>query len=142
MSQTIESVLARLEEPDTPVVWLDPSTQGEIWDRLPALLTERGYRVIRLPDDPPLRSLDALLTELWRLIPLPAEAAPSLENLALSGLALPPDACRGLLIVFRTPDTFRQQDEAGFEAFVEALESAAEGHARLRDGVLKLVLAG
>jgi hypothetical protein len=140
MSQTIESVLERLEEPDTPVVWLDPSTQAEIWDQLPALLRARGYRVICVRDDPTPKDLNGLLGELWRLLPLPGE--PSLESFRRVLLSAEEGWGDRLLIVFRSPDAMRQEDEAGFEAFVDAVEFAAESHAKGQGLILKLVLAG
>jgi hypothetical protein len=142
MRQTLESVLERLAEPDTPVVWLDPATKQEIWDNLPGLLEERGYRVIAIREDQAVSDLPSLLEALWKLTPLPEHLPPTLENLKQSMIALPHDAPAGIVVIFRSPSQLRQADEAGFEAFVDVLESIGEAHASSHQGIFKLVVSG
>jgi hypothetical protein len=103
MSQTVRDIVARIEDPDTPVVWLDPTTADAIWDGVPAALEQAGYAVIRLDG---------------------AGAREGLEGLKLRASGAKP--AKGWVVVYREPDEYRQGDEAGFEDFLEGVEGEHE----------------
>ena len=132
MSLSPEKILSRLDDPGTPVVWLDPSLPQELWDELPALAAQLGYHVIDLGRSGPIFDLSSLLQAFGRLLrssPFFDHSLPSLRDCLL---AAEPDAPRGLLILFPEPDQLRQSDEAAFEEFIEVLETVDE--VRRREG--------
>jgi hypothetical protein len=103
MSQKVSDIVARIEDPETPVVWLDPTTADSIWEGVPAALEQAGYAVFRLDG---------------------AGAREGLEGLKQRAAAFRP--VKGWVVVYREPDEYRQGDEAGFEDFLEGVEGEHE----------------
>lgn len=126
MSLSLEQILVRLEDPDTPIVWLDPSLPRTLWDGLPAYAASRGYQVLELGKTRPIFDLSSLLADFDDLIRASTVFDHSLPSLRESLLALEPRAPKGLLVLFPEPDALRQNDEAGFEEFIEVLENVDE----------------
>jgi hypothetical protein len=126
MSLSLEQILSRLEDPATPVVWLDPALPESLWENLPSYAASRGYQVLNLGDQGPIFDLDSLMAALGRLLGWPAAFDHSLPSLRRALAAFPCRAEKGLLVVFRNPDALRQNAEAAFEEFIEALEAADE----------------
>lgn len=126
MSLTPEQVLVRLEDPETPIVWLDPSLPDSLWQELPGVAARCGYTVIELGAAGPIFDLSSLLAAFDGLLASSPIYDHSLPSLRESLLVLEPAAPRGLLVLFPDPDRLREHDEAGFEEFVEVLENVDE----------------
>lgn len=126
MSLSLEQILVRLEDPETPVVWLDPSLPPTLWDELPALAANRGYQVLKLGAGGPVFDLSSLLAAFDGLLAPSPISGHSLPSLRESLLSLEPAAPLGILVLFPDPDPLRENDEAGFEEFIELLENVDE----------------
>lgn len=140
MSITLDQVLARLEDPETPVVWLDPALPEWLWERLPAAAAARGYHVLDLGQAGPIFDLSSLLAAFGHLLPGITAYDHSLPSLreALLGLAL--DSPRGYLVLYRDPDGLRQNDEGAFEELIEVLENADDLRRKRGWGGLKAIV--
>lgn len=126
MSLSPEQILVRLEDPETPVVWLDPSLPRTLWEELPGLAAGRGYQVLQLGAAGPIFDLSSLLAAFDRLLAASPIYDHSLPSLREALLALESPAPLGLLVLFPDPDRMRENDEAGFEEFIELLENVDE----------------
>lgn len=132
MSLSLEQILVRLEDPETPVVWLDPSLPRTLWEQLPAFAAGRGYQVVELGAGGPIFDRSSLLAAFDGLLAASPVFDHSLPSLRESLLALEPAAPLGILVLFPDPDPLRENDEAGFEEFIEVLENVDE--IRRREG--------
>lgn len=140
MSISLEQVLLRLEDPQTPVVWLDPSLPRALWEELPGFAAQRGYHVLDLDEAGPIFDLSSLLAAFGRLLGFRPQYDHSLPSLRQCLLSIGAQSPLGLLVVFSEPDALRQNDEAGFEEFIELLETVDEIRRRQGRGGLKAVI--
>lgn len=135
MSLTLDQIVARLEDPEVPVVWLDPITPEELWIGLPAALAARGLAVLSLDGGQAIVDHDSLLAQFSAVLPEPRELPANLTQLKERLLQLPHLTSRGWVVMFHKPELLRQNDEATFEDFLEVLEAVHEsefaGHARI-----------
>lgn len=131
MPQRIDQIVARVEDPANPVVWLDPSTSDGIWQALPEALKKRGFAVVLLDG---VRDAQTLRLELFSVL----GAAKSLRE-ALCALNWA-DQQQGWAILFRRPEALREVDEAVFEDLLETIAQVHDMHWQTRRGHLKLVV--
>lgn len=139
MSLTVDQIVARLLEPETPVVWLDPSMPEELWNNLPAALSSRGLAVLNLDTGSPISDHDSLLDRFSEVAPLQNTYVRSLTSLKDCLLKLPHQTSRGWVVMFRHPEALRQNDEETFEDFLEVLEQVDAVH-KAHHRVFKLVV--
>jgi len=123
MSLSLDQLLQRLEDPATPVVWLDPSLPEQLWIDLPEAAAARGFHVLDLGDAGPVFDLCSLLAAFGRLLPQSTCFDHSLPSLREALYSLRPQSRKGCLVLFREPDALRQNDEAAFEEFIELIEN-------------------
>jgi hypothetical protein len=139
MSLTLEQIVSRLDDPETPVVWLDPATPEEIWEGLPGGLRARGMRVIDLDLSQPVATLEELLQRFaaeGTMDPAPA----TLQELRTRLITLTASSEAGWVVIFRHPEEFRQSDESVFEDFLEVLEAVHDRLNEAHTGVLRLIV--
>lgn len=122
MSITLDQLLARLEDPGTPVVWLDPALPEWLWEQLPAAATRQGYHVLHLGQAGPVFDLDSLLSAFGRLLPASTAYDHSLPSLRAALQEVAADSPKGCLILFPNPDALRQAEESTFEDLIEVFE--------------------
>ncbi|MCX7604607.1 MAG: hypothetical protein N2036_11090, partial [Bryobacteraceae bacterium] len=120
--------------------WLDPSLPASLWEALPEYASRKGYQVLDLQAAGPIFDLSSLLAAFDRLLAAGAIFDHSLPSLRESLLELEPKAPLGFLVLFPTPDALRQNDEAGFEEFVEVLENVDEIRRREGRSGLKAII--
>ncbi|MCL4841823.1 MAG: hypothetical protein KJZ79_08285 [Bryobacteraceae bacterium] len=131
MGQRIDQLVARVEDPANPVVWLDPSTSAELWAALPAALKERAFSVVVLDGVADAASLRA------ELLGVLGALGPIREALA----ALPAaDGEQGWVLLYQAPEQLRELDEAAFEDLLETVAQIHEIHWSERRTHLKLVV--
>lgn len=131
MGQRIDQLVARVEDPANPVVWLDPSTSAELWAALPAALKERAFSVVVLDGVADAASLRAELLGVLDAL------GPIREALA----ALPAsDGEQGWVFLYQAPEQLRESDEAAFEDLLETVAQIHEIHWSERRTHLKLVV--
>lgn len=131
MSQRLDQIVARVEDPATPVVWLDPSTDPALWAALPAALSERGFATASLDG---IAGQESLRLELRRA--LHGDGSP--RELLLS---LPwAERQQGWAILFRCPEQLREADEAAFEELLETVSQVHEMHWNTSRRHLKLIV--
>ena len=140
MSLTLDQIVARLEDPETPVVWLDPATPEEFWNNLPGALVARGLAVLNLDGGLPIVDHDSLLERFSQVAPLAVDFLQTLTSLKDCLLKLPHQTSRGWVVMFRSPEALRQNDEATFEDFLEILELVHESQYEIHHRVFKLVV--
>lgn len=140
MSLTLAQIVARLEDPEVPVVWLDPITPEEIWSGLPDALAARGLAVLPLDGGQPVVDHDTLLARFSELLPAPADFLGSLALLKETLLKLPHQTSRGWVVMFHNPEALRQNDEETFEDFLEVVEMVHESEHVTGHRVFKLVV--
>jgi hypothetical protein len=131
MAQRIDQIVARVEDPANPVVWLDPSTSDEIWQALPEALKKRGFAVVLLDG---VEGAETMRLELLGVL----GGGPALRE-ALRGLEWD-ERQQGWAILFRRPEPLRESDEAAFEELLETVAQVHEFHWQARRGHLKLVV--
>lgn len=131
MPQRIDQIVARVEDPANPVVWLDPSTSDEIWQALPGALKLRGFAVVLLEG---VSSAETLRTELAGVLGGGASMREALTSLEWA------DRQQGWAILFRRPEPLREADEAAFEDLLEMIAQVHDLHWRARRGHLKLLV--
>lgn len=131
MPQRIDQIVARVEDPANPVVWLDPSTSDDIWQALPEALKRRGFAVVLLEG---VGSAETLRTELTGVL---GGGASVREALAALDWA---DRQQGWVILFRRPEPLREADEAAFEDLLEMIAQVHDMHWQARRGHLKLLV--
>jgi hypothetical protein len=132
MGQRIDQIVARVEDPANPVVWLDPSTSDDLWAALPDALKARAFVVVILEGAWDAESLRAELVEVL--------GGSGTVREVLAGLGREAVQQQGWAILFRHPEELREKDEAAFEQFLEAVESIHEMHWAERRSHLKLVV--
>jgi hypothetical protein len=123
MSLSLEQLVLRLQDPSTPVIWLDPALPEQLWADLPAAATARGFHVLNLDDAGPVFDLCSLLSAFGRLLPESTCYDHSLPSLRAALMDLMPHAKAGCLVLFREPDTLRENDESTFEELIELFEN-------------------
>lgn len=140
MSISLDQLLDRLDDPGTPVVWLDPALPGSLWQQLPEAARARGFLVLDLGRAGPIFDLSSLLAAFGRLLPRIIAYDHSLPSLreALLGLAL--DSPKGCLVLFSNPDALRQNDESAFEELIEVFENVDDLRRTRGQGGLKAVV--
>jgi hypothetical protein len=131
MGQRMDQIVARVEDPANPVVWLDPSTSAELWAGLPSALSARAFEVVVLTG---VWDRVSLREQILRLL----QATGALQE-ALSALPLR-ERQQGWVIVFEQPDALREYDEAAFEELLETVSQVHETHWNSRRSHLKLVV--
>lgn len=132
MGQRIDQLVARVEDPANPVVWLDPSTSAELWAALPDALKQRSFAVVVLDGVTDRASLrDELLGVLG--------AAGAIRD-ALAALPVNGATSQGWVILFQDPEKLRETDEAAFEDLLETAAQIHEMHWAQRRTHLKLVV--
>jgi hypothetical protein len=131
MGQRIDQLVARVEDPANPVVWLDPSTSAELWAALPEALKARAFSVVVLDGVADAASLRA------ELLGVLGATGPVRE--ALAGLPVA-ERQQGWVFLFQAPDSLRESDEAAFEELLETVALVHEMHWAKRRTHLKLVV--
>lgn len=131
MPQRIDQIVARVEDPANPVVWLDPSTGDGIWQALPEALKQRGFAVVLLEG---VHGAETLRSELVSVL----GGGPSVREAlcAVNWVGV----LQGWAILFRRPEALREADEAAFEDLLETIAQVHEIHWQARRGHLKLVV--
>jgi hypothetical protein len=140
MGLTLESIVARLDDPESAIVWLDPSLPEALWDQLPAAIGAQGYRVLNLDEEgAAISSLPALFNALARhsLLPAPPIAdGPALQEWLQN---MPPEG-KGWVILFHRPEALRQVDEVAFEDFLDTLDAVHESRLAAQQPPLWLIV--
>ena len=137
MSQTLEEIVARVEDPDTPVVWLDPRTPERFWQELPDALAQRGFRVSALDE---VVDRESLMRGLALAVSAPAIPGGDLVGMKDCLLSVAEGGGGGWALIFRYPGALRQNDEAGFEDFLEVIEMVHEIQMEQAGNPFKIVL--
>lgn len=140
MIPTLEQILGRVDDPETPVVWIDPVMPPEFWRALPGGLRQRGYRVFHIDEIGQVESRQALLARFDELCNSNDSSSPDFESLKPGLLTLASEPGRGWAILFSDPDSLRQSDEEAFEELMEALEVVHETTFGLHSKSFKLVV--
>ncbi|MFZ5928978.1 MAG: hypothetical protein ACOYX1_16195 [Acidobacteriota bacterium] len=140
MSLSLEQLLHRLEDPATPVVWLDPALPAQLWAELPPAAAARGFHVLNLGDAGPVFDLSSLLAAFGRLLPGSIFYDHSLPSLRAALLNLKPQARPACLVLFPDPDALRQNDESAFEDLIELIENVDDLRRSRGWGGLKAVV--
>lgn len=140
MSLSLEQLLQRLEDPATPVVWLDPALPEHLWAELPAAAAARGFHVLNLGAAGPIFDFCSLLAAFGRLLPESICYDHSLPSLREALLRLKPQGKIGCLVLFPEPGTLRQNDESAFEEFIELIENVDDLRRSQGSGGLKAVV--
>lgn len=140
MSLSLEQLLQRLEDPATPVVWLDPALPAQLWIELPAAAAAHGFHVLNLGEAGPVFDLCSLLAAFGRLLPDSPSYDHSMPSLRETLLGLKPQARAGCIVLFPEPDTLRQNDESAFEDLIELIENVDDLRRARGLGGLKAVV--
>lgn len=140
MIPTLEQILGRVDDPETPVVWLDPTMPGEFWQALPDGLRARGYHVFHIDQHGAIENRQTLLATFSELINPSATGKEDFENLKRGLLSLKADSRRGWAVLFSNPDPLRQADEEAFEELMEVLELVHESVYEIQMKSFKLVV--
>ena len=140
MIPTLEQILGRVDDPETPVVWLDPAIPEDVWRSLPAGLTARGFHVFHIDEPGPVEDRESLLARFEDMMHLPERYMHDFDSLkdCLMGMAAEPS--RGWAVLFSNPGPLRQADEAAFEELMEVLESVHESVFEIHMKSFKLVV--
>lgn len=139
MSLSLEQLAARIDDPETPILWLDPSLPEEIWRQLPAAAAALGFRVLSLDGEEPIASRASLLDSLARAAGLPAAQRHDQQALRECLQKLPAEG-KGCVIFFHYPEALRQNDEVAFEDFLDITDQIHESWMEARGVSLKLVV--
>lgn len=123
MSITLDQLLARLDDPGTPVVWLDPALPERLWEQLPQAAKAQGYHVLQLGQADAVSDQASLLAAFERLMPGKLAGKRSLAALREALLEAGAESPKGCLVLFPYPDALRQADEAAFEELIEVFEN-------------------
>ncbi len=126
MIPTLEQILGRVDDPETPVVWLDPAIPDEVWRSLPAGLRARGYQVFHIDEFGAVEDRESLLARFEALVNVPERYRHDFESLKDCLLGMASEPARGWALLFSNPGPLRQIDEAAFEELMEALEAVHE----------------
>ncbi|MBI4891371.1 MAG: hypothetical protein HY821_12160 [Acidobacteria bacterium] len=139
MGPTLEQLAARLDDPETPIIWLDPSLPEEIWSHLPGAISGRGFTPLPLEPVAHISDMASLVTALAATACSPLDPPPDQSALRSLLLHLPLSG-HGWVILFRNPESLRQNDEIAFEDFVEAVSQANEQRISAGRQPLKLIV--
>lgn len=139
MGLSLEQIVGRLEDPETPIVWLDPSLPEALWLGLPDAVTARGYRVLQLDEGASISDLPSLVAAVASAAGAPLPPDQGTVGLRDCLLQLPREG-KGWVIVFHCPEALRQNDEVAFEDFLEILELVHETRYESHQQVFKLVV--
>lgn len=126
MIPTLDQIVARVEDPETPVVWLDPAIPGDLWAALPGALRCHGFEVFHIDSGSVIADREALMARFDELAPIPGQTTRDFESLRNCLMRMATGQPRGWAILFSNPDPLRQSDEAAFEELMEALEMVHE----------------
>ncbi len=126
MSPSLEQIVSRLGDPESPLLWLDPSLPERFWEQLPQAAAGSGFRVFCLDESTEVTDLNSLLAAFSPLLERGADPPVELAGLRQLLLALPDGASRGWAVLFRHPEPLRQNDEVAFEEFLEIIEAVHE----------------
>ena len=137
MSQTLEEIVARVEDPETPVVWLDPRTPEHFWVELPEALARKGFRVSELEG---VVDRESLMRGLAAAVSAPGIPGSDLAGMKDCLLGVTDEGAGGWALIFRNPGALRQNDESGFEDFLEVLEMVHEIRMERAGHPFKIVL--
>ncbi len=140
MSLSLGQILLRVEDPGTPVVWLDPSVPDSLWASLPAALHRAGYSVLNLDGTTPITDAASLLERFSSAAPAPALVSADLSALRQNLLRLPNDSHMGWVVLFRNPEQLRQNNEGIFEELLEILEFIHESRYEIHQRMFKLIV--
>jgi RNAse (barnase) inhibitor barstar len=140
MIPTLEQIVSRVDDPETPVVWMDPALPESIWSSLPAGLAARGYSVFHIDADGPAEDREALLARFEDFIGLPDIYTHDFESLKNCLLAKAAEPSLGWAVLFSNPDPLRQNDEAAFEELMEVLALVHESTYEIHMKSFKLVV--
>ena len=126
MKVALAETVARVLDPETPVVWLDPTLPSELWDALPAALEQAGFQVAVLENGQRIGDAADLLRRLSHLRgsgETKGYSAAEARRLLAGFVA---GAGRGWVLIWRYPEPVRQENESRFEEFVDLIESLHE----------------
>jgi hypothetical protein len=140
MSLSLGQIFLRVEDPGTPVVWLDPSVPDSLWASLPAALHRAGYSVLNLDGPTPITDVASLLERFAGSAPELLFPSADLSALRQNLLRLPNDSHKGWVVLFPGPDSLRQNDEAAFEELLEILEFIHESRYEIHQRMFKLIV--
>jgi|GEM_PF-1619022 len=126
MIPTLDQILGRVDDPETPVVWIDPAMPDEFWRALPVGLRNRGYAVFHIDQHGAIEDRRALLASFGELVQTGQTPSKDFESLKKVLLSLRVDSQRGWAVLFNNPDPLRQSDEEAFEELMEVLELVHE----------------
>lgn len=140
MSLSLGQIILRVEDPGTPVVWLDPSVPESLWASLPAALQRAGYSVLNLDGSTPITDVATLLERFNSVGPELPFFGTDLSALRQGLLRLPNDSHKGWAILFPGPELLRQNDEGAFEELLEILEFIHESRYEIHQRMFKLIV--
>lgn len=126
MIPTLDQIVSRVEDPETPVVWLDPAIPDELWADLPSALRAHGFEVFQIDATSEVSDRHSLMVRFDELAPVPGHTTRDFESLRNCLLRMATGQPRGWAILFSNPGPLRQSDEAAFEELMEALEMVHE----------------
>jgi len=126
MIPTLEQIVSRVEDPETPVVWLDPAIPDDLWAALPEALRNHGFEVFHIDAAADVADRDSLMARFDEFAPIPGQTTRDFESLRNCLMRMATGQPRGWAILYRNPDPLRQSDEAAFEELMEALEMVHE----------------
>ncbi|MBA3974121.1 MAG: hypothetical protein C0504_07895 [Candidatus Solibacter sp.] len=126
MIPTLEQIVSRVDDPETPVVWLDPAIPDELWAALPAALRAHGFEVFHIDALAEVPDRDSLMARFDQLAPIPGQATRDFESLRICLMRMATGQPRGWAVLFSNPGPLRHSDEAAFEELMEALEMVHE----------------
>lgn len=140
MIPTLEQILGRVDDPETPVVWIDPVMPPDFWRALPGGLRRHGYHIFHIDEKGPVESRQALLERFDELCETNGSPIPDFDSLKSRLLALASAPGRGWAILFSDPDPLRQSDEEAFEELMETLEVVHETSFQIYSKLFTLIV--
>lgn len=136
MRFSVSSIVERVKDPSSPVVWVDPSMPESLWRQLSGALETEGYQVLVLDEEGPLANLADLSARLARA----HGQAISLDRLRDHLSAVQASGPGDWVLVWRNPDILRRESESSFEEFVDLVELMHEEGAAPRAEAPKLIV--
>lgn len=140
MSVTVAAIVERIEDPGTPVIWVDPSIPGNIWEGLPEALEGHGYRVLDLDAEESLFDRPAVMARLAMESGLTGPVSHTISTLRQHLLGIPSGEENGWVILYRDPGPLRRSDEGGFEEIIDLLQSVHERRWSQHHKAFKLIV--
>jgi hypothetical protein len=140
MGPSLQEIVGRVKDPETPVIWLDPTTPADIWDRLPESLASAGHAIVHLDRPEPVGSAHDLMQRLSGAAGF-EQTLPANSDAIRGCLEAIQRESRGICVVlWRFPEVLRQGDEAFFEDFVDLLEDLDQPAPDDSGACLKLIV--